>query len=88
MDGETINSDTDDENVNSSPESPITEKSREEDKRRKIGRRVVRKWMRLAGLQSDSAQMVEENEHEWVVSWTKGILPKLEGRIVKIEDED
>jgi hypothetical protein len=43
--------------------------------------------MRLAGLQSDSVQMAEENEHEWVVSWTKGILPKLEGRIVKIEGE-
>ncbi|KAL8767912.1 MAG: hypothetical protein Q9209_005699 [Squamulea sp. 1 TL-2023] len=48
-----------------------------------LARRVLRHWMRLTGIKS--AGLVEdgmENREEAVPDWTKGIAPKLEGRIV------
>ncbi|KAL8786022.1 MAG: hypothetical protein Q9213_003003 [Squamulea squamosa] len=48
-----------------------------------LARRVLRHWMRVAGIKS--AGLVEdgvENREEAVPDWTKGIAPKLEGRIV------
>ncbi|KAJ9620120.1 hypothetical protein H2203_007884 [Taxawa tesnikishii (nom. ined.)] len=45
-----------------------------------IMRKVMRKWWRLAGMHGHPA-MCDEMGEEFGVHWTKGICPKLEGRI-------
>ncbi|USW49293.1 Putative 5'-Nucleotidase/apyrase, metallo-dependent phosphatase, 5'-Nucleotidase domain superfamily [Septoria linicola] len=45
-----------------------------------IKRKVMRKWWRLAGLPGNP-RMVEQKGDEFAVAWTKGIAPRLEGRI-------
>ncbi|KAJ5321644.1 5'-Nucleotidase/apyrase [Penicillium brevicompactum] len=56
--------------------------SAEEEHRLQIARRVVRKWMRHAGLQSNSLNTMD-GEGEFTPAWTSGISPRLEGRIVQ-----
>lgn len=55
--------------------------SAEEEYRLQIARRVVRKWMRHAGLQSRTLNTMD-GEGEFTPAWTSGICPRLEGRIV------
>ena len=43
-----------------------------------VARKVIRKWLRLAGIK---AGMTLAEEGEFTVGWTKGIAPRLEGRI-------
>ncbi|KAM3425076.1 hypothetical protein BST61_g7043 [Cercospora zeina] len=45
-----------------------------------IMRKVMKKWWRLAGLPGNP-RMVEQKGDEFAVAWTKGIAPRLEGRI-------
>ncbi|EMD00786.1 hypothetical protein BAUCODRAFT_135561 [Baudoinia panamericana UAMH 10762] len=45
-----------------------------------IMRRVTRKWWRLAGLKGHPA-LCDEQADELGVHWTKGICPRLEGRV-------
>ncbi|CAG8029717.1 unnamed protein product [Penicillium olsonii] len=56
--------------------------SAEEEHRLQVARRVVRKWMRHAGLQSDNLNTMD-GEGEFTPAWTSGISPRLEGRIVQ-----
>ncbi|TKA75911.1 hypothetical protein B0A49_04172 [Cryomyces minteri] len=46
-----------------------------------IMRKVTKKWWRLAKLPGHPSLCDEEDEGEFVVHWTKGIAPRLEGRI-------
>ena len=55
--------------------------SAEEEYRLRLARRVVRKWMRHAGLRSVTLSLMED-EGEFTPAWTSGISPRLEGRIV------
>jgi hypothetical protein len=55
--------------------------SAEEEYRLQLARRVVRKWMRHAGLHPTSLNL-EDGEGEFTPAWTSGISPRLEGRIV------
>ncbi|KAJ6107062.1 5'-Nucleotidase/apyrase [Penicillium capsulatum] len=55
--------------------------SAEEEYRLQLARRVVRKWMRHAGLQPTAINAVGD-EGEFAPAWTSGISPRLEGRIV------
>jgi hypothetical protein len=55
--------------------------SAEEEHRLQVARRVVRKWMRLTGLQSTNLNMMD-GEGEFTPAWTSGISPRLEGRII------
>jgi len=55
--------------------------SAEEEHRLRLARRVVRKWMRHAGLQPVNLATMD-GEGEFTPSWTSGISPRLEGRIV------
>lgn len=51
-------------------------------------RRMCRKWWRLAGLKGHPGMVEEEGEDEWgkgMCMWTKGIAPRVEGRIVMVE---
>ena len=68
--------DTDDERRGS-----IAHEAHEKERELKIARRVVRKWVRLAGIHTTKVGMVNEEE-EFTVSWTHGIVPRLRGRIV------
>jgi hypothetical protein len=56
--------------------------SAEEEYRLQIARRVVRKWMRHAGLESPILNTMD-GEGEFTPAWTSGISPRLEGRIVE-----
>lgn len=58
----------------------------DEERRLRIARSVVRKWMRLAGLKRTAADTVDEAADEFTPPWTQGIAPRLEGRIV-VEDD-
>ncbi|OOQ87320.1 putative 5'-nucleotidase [Penicillium brasilianum] len=55
--------------------------SEDEEHRLKLARRVVRKWMRHAGLEP-SALNTMDGEGEFIPPWTSGISPRVEGRIV------
>lgn len=44
-------------------------------------RKVMRKWWRLAGMKHNP-NMVEQKGEDFGVLWTKGVCPKVEGRIV------
>ena len=55
--------------------------SAEEEYRLRLARRVVRKWMRHAGLQPTTLNAMDD-EGEFTPAWTSGICPRLEGRIV------
>jgi 5'-nucleotidase len=46
-----------------------------------LARRVVRKWWRLAGLKGHPALCDGEAEKDFSVPWTKGVAPRVEGRI-------
>ncbi len=47
----------------------------------RLARRYAKKWMRSAGVKEESVAMVDESSEDALPSWTKGIVPKLEGRI-------
>lgn len=55
--------------------------STEEEHRLKLARRVVRKWMRHAGLEPSALNSMD-GEGEFIPPWTSGISPRIEGRIV------
>lgn len=44
-----------------------------------LAKSVAKKWMRLAGIQRESIALVDEEE--FTPEWTKGIAPRIEGRI-------
>ncbi|KAJ5779880.1 hypothetical protein N7457_007600 [Penicillium paradoxum] len=86
--GNAMDSDSDeDPDILTSPR-PITnyvtqpaQSSAEEEHRLQVARRVVRKWMRHAGLQCRLLDTMD-GEGEFTPVWTSGISPRLEGRIV------
>lgn len=55
----------------------------DEEYRLRLARQVLRKWMRISGLQSWlNTTDHGEGEFEYTPAWTQGISPRLEGRIV------
>ncbi|KAJ5700825.1 hypothetical protein N7536_003838 [Penicillium majusculum] len=86
--GNVMDSDSDEDPDILTSSRPITnyvtqpaKSSAEEEYRLQIARRVVRKWMRHAGLQSRTLNTMD-GEGEFTPAWTSGISPRLEGRIV------
>jgi 2',3'-cyclic-nucleotide 2'-phosphodiesterase (5'-nucleotidase family) len=61
------------------PEAPAKERQL------RIMRTVMRKWRRVAGLPGH-ADMCEQKGDEFAVPWTRGIAPRLEGRIRMVGD--
>jgi hypothetical protein len=53
----------------------------DEERRRRLARQVLRKWMRLAGIQGHTVGCVADAGEEFTPAWTQGIAPKVEGRI-------
>lgn len=52
----------------------------DEENRMRLARKVLKKWMRLAGVHSSGC--VEDAGEEFTPSWTWGIAPRCEGRIL------
>jgi hypothetical protein len=59
----------------------------EEEHRMRLARRVVRKWMRLAGIKQDGVGCVDDADEEFTPCWTAGIAPKVEGRIIILDND-
>lgn len=57
----------------------------EEERRLRLARMVIRKWMRLAGVQRTNAGCVDDAAEEFTPCWTQGIAPRVEGRIVVVD---
>ena len=89
VEGRLVDSDTDDENDHHHLNNlPSSERSAEEENRRQrhIARVFTRRWMDLAGIERRDVGMVGEKSGEWELPhWTKGIAPRVEGRII-VED--
>lgn len=53
-----------------------------------IARFYAKRWMKRAGIKEDQVSMVDEQSEDALPSWTKGIAPKLEGRIMIVGGDD
>jgi hypothetical protein len=53
----------------------------DEEQRIRLARKVLKKWMRLAGVHGKTS-VVDEAGEEFTPSWTWGIAPRCEGRIL------
>ncbi len=74
-----VDSDSDDDGDNTHHVPP------EAEGKERVGyvmRAVGRKWMRLAGIQRRYETTTEVDDDEFLPRWTRGIAPKLEGRII------
>lgn len=72
-----LGTDSESEDENNIPADLVSERELH------ISRKVMRKWYRLAGLRG-TATLCEEQGEDFAVPWTKGIAPRLEGRIKMI----
>lgn len=86
--GDAMDSDSDENpEILTSPRSTVNyvtlpaRSSAEEERRLHLARRVIRKWMRHAGLQPTTLDPMD-SEDEFTPTWTSGISPRLERRIV------
>nr|POF15375.1 mannosylglucosyl-3-phosphoglycerate phosphatase [Quercus suber] len=75
--------DSEDEHVDASATYP---RSSQHDRDLMIMRKAARKWWRRAGMEGHPSLAEEDKETVAGVSWTKGICPRVEGRIVMIGD--
>jgi 5'-nucleotidase len=55
----------------------------ESDRLYHIARTYGKYWMELAGVKRHDVGLVDEHEGDRVPSWTKGIAPRVEGRIIR-----
>lgn len=54
----------------------------------RLARFYAKRWMKSAGVKEDGVAMVDESSEEALPLWTKGIAPKLEGRIRIVGGQD
>ena len=78
-----VDSDSED-NTSDFPATPIDQMKDERELH--ITRRVMRKWWRIAGLPGRPHMCAEQGE-EFGVPWTRGIAPRLGGRITIVNGE-
>lgn len=78
-DGEAASDSEDDEHLRADLPAVPTDVS-ENERKLVIMRRVMRKWWRLAGLKGHP-NLCEEAGEEFGVHWTRGIAPRVEGRM-------
>ena len=65
--------------------APGTQESIEHGKRLAVMRKTLRRWRKYAGLKGD-AELPTNQEEDFDADWTKGICPRLEGRIKMTEE--
>lgn len=85
LDGLSLDSDSEDDA--SDLPAVTSEQQSQRERELQIMRKVMRKWWRLAGLPGHP-RMCEEKGETFGVMWTKGIAPRLEGRIKIIGDNE
>lgn len=88
IDGILVDSDTDDEKDHhyDGLASSVGSVEEKKDREMHIARVYSRRWMDLVGIERRDVGMVGEKTGEWdLPHWTKGIAPRVEGRIV-VED--
>ncbi|KAL8687284.1 MAG: hypothetical protein Q9218_006498 [Villophora microphyllina] len=83
---EHVHEDSDEDIDHSSISHDAVEKGEEEKRKAYLARSVSRHWMRVAGIATHSVGTVDHQsatgEEEYHPDWTRGIAPKVEGRIV------
>lgn len=84
VDGHLVDSDTDDEHNHA---HHVPSDAEEKERQGRVMRTVSRKWMKLAGIQHKHLATGEDDEEEFLPHWTRGIAPKLEGRILIREEK-
>ncbi|KAK5164661.1 uncharacterized protein LTR77_009867 [Saxophila tyrrhenica] len=71
----------------SDDDEEVSSRNEEREKRLQVARKVLKRWRRVAGIQG-RPELASEQEHgEFVVGWTKGIAPKLDGRIQMVSGQ-
>ena len=85
VNGYLVDSDTDDEGDHV---HHVPSEAEERERKGHLMRTVSRKWMRLAGIQHRHVATADDDEEEFLPHWTRGIAPKLEGRIIIREEKD
>jgi len=61
------------------------------DRRKILARKACRKWWKAVGMKGHPGTVDDEAEEDWGkggAEWTRGIAPKVEGRIVMVGGED
>jgi hypothetical protein len=58
----------------------------ESDRLYHVARQYGKRWMALAGIAREEVGMVDEHGSLDIPSWTKGIAPKVEGRIIQVAE--
>ncbi|KAI4092297.1 MAG: hypothetical protein LQ344_003541 [Seirophora lacunosa] len=79
--------DDDDGEALAASEKSVAE-GEEEGRRTALARSAVRRWMRVAGIKAEQVGTVEEERQGTaglLPDWTRGIAPRLEGRIVILD---
>ncbi|KAI4141849.1 MAG: hypothetical protein L6R39_005167 [Caloplaca ligustica] len=77
--------DTDDDGEGHGVSDGAVEEGEEEERRTYVARSVARRWMRAAGIDHGGVGTVENHdtsEDGLLPDWTRGIAPRVEGRIV------
>lgn len=91
VDGKLVDSDTDDEKDHHHHDEASSSSSVGNRKGRAmhLARVYTRRWMDLAGIERRDVGMVGEKSSEWELPhWTRGIAPRVEGRIIIVVDDD
>lgn len=84
-DSHLVHSDSEDEGSHRADLPAVAAPHTQREEQLIIMRKVMRKWWRLAGLAGHPAMCAEVGD-EFGVHWTKGICPRLEGRIRIVGD--
>ena len=58
----------------------------ESDRLYHLARSYGKRWMALAGVEREGVGVVDDHEHVDIPSWTRGIAPKVEGRVIQLVD--
>jgi len=77
VEGQVIDSDSEDETLDV---APVPASSSKKERELIITRKLLKKWRRLAGL-SGQPDVDDAQSGEFIAGWSKGIAPRLEGRI-------
>ncbi|KAL9010180.1 MAG: hypothetical protein Q9173_004861 [Seirophora scorigena] len=81
--------DTDDNGEGLAASEKYVKEGEEEGRRTALARSAVRRWMRVAGIKAEQVATVEEERQGTglLPDWTRGIAPRLEGRIVILDGQ-
>ncbi|KAL8990491.1 MAG: hypothetical protein Q9177_000862 [Variospora cf. flavescens] len=92
---DTDDDDDDDDGEGLSASETAVAEGEQEGRRMALARSAIRHWMRVAGIKAEQVETVDEEQEQNATTttttappppdWTRGIAPRLEGRIVIID---